>query len=135
MRIKNSDGVQKEVDFADEAMTSAAEDAEVERQAADAEDIFVLKFKTPFEWQGKAYGELRFDWESVDGSKCLAIEKEMNKMGDPVILEEYNGLYLIKFAAMACSTEKIGSDAIESMRSKDFKRIKGAARSFFLKPE
>lgn len=105
-----------------------------EKEAADSEYIYVHKFKKPFEYQGKTYDELIFDWDKLTGKDGLAIENEMQAIGKPVIVPTFSGEYLIRFAAKACNDE-IGADAFWLMRIADYNKIRSAARSFLLKSE
>lgn len=105
-----------------------------EKEAAESEFTYVHKFKRPFEYQGETYNELTFDWDSLTGKDGLAIENEMQAIGKAVIVPQFSGEYLIRFAAKAC-VETIGADAFEYMRIGDYNKIRSAARSFLLKSE
>jgi hypothetical protein len=108
--------------------------ASAEQQAADSGFTYTHKFHTPYEYQGKIYDELIFDWGKLTGEDGLAIENEMQQIGKPVIAPTFSGEYLIRLAAKAC-TEKIGSDAFRRMPISDYNKIRSAARSFLLKSE
>lgn len=112
----------------------AKEFAAAEEAAINSDFIYTHKFKKPFEYQGKKYSELTFEWDSLTGKDGLAIENEMQQIGKPVIVPTFSGEYLVRFAARAC-TEPIGADAFELMKIADYNKIRSAARSFLLKSE
>jgi hypothetical protein len=108
--------------------------AVAEQEAAKSEYVYTHHFRRPFEYQGKTYTELTFDWDKLTGKDGLAIENEMQAIGKAVIVPTFSGEYLVRLAAKAC-TEPIGSDAFEYMRIGDYNKIRSAARSFLLKSE
>ena len=124
---------------ADVANTEAVDEFEVANKEAEelkkeAENIgytTTIKLKRPLEYNKKTYTELRFDWDSLDGSDSLAIEEEFEALGKVLIVDEYNSAYLLRLAAKAC-TENIGYDAFEVMHIHDYRKVKRAARSFLL---
>ena len=105
-----------------------------EQQAADSGFTYAHKFRKPFEYDGKQYSEITFDWGSLTGEDGLSIENEMQQLGKPVVVPTFSGEYLIRLAAKAC-TEKIGSDAFKQMLISDYNKIRNVARSFLLKSE
>jgi len=105
-----------------------------EKEAAESEFVYVHEFKRPFEYQGKSYKKLTFDWDKLTGKDGLDIENEMQALGKAVIVPTFSGEYLIRFAAKACN-ERIGADAFEMMKIADYNKIRSAARSFLLKSE
>lgn len=105
-----------------------------EQEAVESGLSYTHTFKKPFEYQGKTYTSLTFNWDDLTGRDGLAIENEMQSMGKAVIVPTFSGEYLIRLAAKAC-TEPIGSDAFEYMRIGDYNKIRAAARSFLLKSE
>lgn len=118
----------------DNIIVDDEEFAIAEQEAAESEFIYTHKFKRPFEYEGKTYKELSFDWDKLTGKDGLSIENEMQAMGKAVIVPTFSGEYLIRFAAKACS-EPIGADAFEFMKIADYNKIRSAARSFLLKSE
>jgi len=124
-----STGIKDVGNFIDEKEFEAAK-----VEATQSEYTYVHKFKQPFEYQGKIYKELIFDWDKLTGKDGLAIENELQILGKTVIVPQFSGEYLIRFAARACN-EPIGSDAFEQMRIVDYNKIRSAARSFLLKSE
>ncbi len=106
-----------------------------EKEAKKATGRYVHKFAAPFEYQGKTYDALEFDFAKLTGRDSLAIEDECEAvLGKAVIVPALSGQYLVRMAARAC-TEKIGSDVIMALPLTDFTRIQTAARNFLLKQE
>lgn len=108
--------------------------AVAEQQAKDSGFSYIHKVKRPFEYNGKEYTSLTFEWDSLTGRDALAIESEMQTIGKPLVVPAFSGEYLIRMAAKAC-TEPIGSDVFEMMSIADYNKIRAAARSFLLKSE
>lgn len=104
------------------------------KEAENSGYTYTHKFRKPYEYNGKTYNEMVFDWDKLTGKDGLAIENEMQQIGKPVIVPTFSGEYLIRLAARAC-TEAIGSDAFENMPIADYNKIRSAARSFLLKSE
>ncbi len=106
-----------------------------QEEARKSTGLYVHKFKKPFEYMGKTYNELIFDWDSLTGRDSLDIEAEIETTtGRAVIVPAFAGEYLIRMAAKAC-TEPIGHDAIEFMSLVDYNKIKSQARSFLMAAE
>lgn len=105
-----------------------------EEKATESEFTYTHKFRKPFEYQGKTYNELTFEWENLTGKDGLNIETELQQMGKVVVAPTFSGEYLVRMAAKAC-TEPIGADAFESMKLSDYNKIRSSARSFLLKSE
>lgn len=115
-----------------ETKVNAEEFAVAEKEAANSTETYTHTFAKPFEYEGKSYEELTFDWGSLTGEDSLAIENEMSALGKPLIAPEFSGEYLIRMAARAC-TEKIGSDVMSAMPLADYNKIRNKARSFLLR--
>ena len=105
--------------------------AETEAETVDA-SVYVHQFKRPFEYQGKKYDELTFDFGRLTGRDSLAIENELQAIGKMVLSPEFSGEFLIRMAARSC-TESIGYDALELMPMGDYNRIRARARGFLLR--
>ena len=107
---------------------------EIEAAMADevnSRDVYFHTFSRPFEWEGKTYETLTFDFGALTGRDSLAIEAELLAMGKPVAVREIVGEYQIRAAVRACR-EKIGVDALEAMPLKDCNRILNHVRNFLL---
>ena len=105
-----------------------------EQEAVQSSTIYEHKFGKPFNYNGKSFDSLTFDFESLTGKDSLAIEDELAAQGKIVVVPQFSAQYLVRLAAKAC-TEKIGVDALEQMALGDYNRIRSAARSFLLKSE
>lgn len=108
--------------------------AVAEKEAEKSEYTYTHKFKKPFDYQGKTYNEMTFDWGKLTGKDGLAIENELQQIGKAVIVPTFSGEYLIRLATRAC-TDPIGADVFEAMPIADYNKIRSAARSFLLKSE
>lgn len=116
-----------------EAMTlektqAAAENATEGAESADA-GVYTHAFKNPFEFEGRTYTELTFNFAGLKGRDMLAIENEMQAMSEYALAPEISASFQCKMAARAAG---IGSDVLEAMPLKDFNKITGAARRFLL---
>jgi hypothetical protein len=103
---------------------------EVEEEAAIG-NLYVHIFKVPFEYMGKKYDALTFDWDSLTGQDGLSIQAELTALGKSAPIPALSAEYQIRVAAKAC-TEKIGSDAFGLISLRDFNKITNAARNFLL---
>lgn len=106
-------------------------DGENTVQAAENDDagVYTHTFKKPFEYEGKTYEELTFDFEHLKGRDMVAIENEMQGASEYALAPEISTSFQSKMAARAAG---IGSDVLEAMPLKDFNKITGAARRFLL---
>lgn len=100
----------------------------------DSASAYVHHFNKPFEYQGKTYDSLTFDFDCLTGKDSLAVEEELQAKGIMVMVPAFSGAYLIRIAARAC-TERIGSDALEQMRIADYNRIRSRTRNFLMSSE
>lgn len=102
--------------------------------AEKAQDLFVLKFKKPFTYDGVEYDELEFDFEGLTGNDSMEIEKELARRGVQVVTPAFNGEYIIRLAARACTTN-IGHDAMLQMSIRDYNKIRSRVRNFLFSSE
>ena len=86
-------------------------------------------FKPPFEFEGKTYDKLTFDFEGLLGSDMIAVENEMAAVGEDVLSPEISTSFLAKMAARAAG---VGSDLIEHLPIRDFGKIKNKSRDFLV---
>lgn len=105
-----------------------------EKMAEEEKYQYVHKFKKPFQYDGKTFEELTFNWEKLTGYDGLAIENELQSLGKPVVIPSLSGDYLVRMAARA-SMDGIGEDMISAMPIRDYNKIRSEARSFLLKTE
>jgi hypothetical protein len=108
--------------------------AVAEANADSAPAAYVHHFKKPFEYNGKTYDELGFRFDDLTGEDSLAIEAELQAKGIMVVAPTFNGEYLMRVAARAC-TEDIGTDGFKRMRIVDFERIRSRTRNFLMASE
>ena len=95
----------------------------------DDAGVYTHTFKKPFEYEGKTYEELTFDFGRLKGRDMVAIENEMQGASEYALAPEISTSFQSKMAARAAG---IGSDVLEAMPLKDFNKITGAARRFLL---
>lgn len=97
---------------------------------AEQTSDFTLMFNSPFEYEGRTFNSLNFDFSKLTGKDYLAIEDEMARHGKIVLSARLSGEFLSIMSAKAC-TEPIGVDCIEAMPIKKFEQLRNAARNFF----
>ena len=102
--------------------------------AEKAENLFKLKFKKTFTYDGVDYDELEFDFDGLTGNDSLEVEKELARRGTQVAVPAFSGEYIIRIAARAC-TSPIGSDAFLRMSLKDYNRVRSKVRNFLMASE
>ncbi len=107
------------------------QDEQIEEIPVISDEVFTIKLKKPFEFEGKTYKELRFDFSKLSGNDCLAIENELQMLGKGAVAPEFSGEYLIRFAARALE-EDLGPDFIAALPAATFTKIRNRARSFLL---
>lgn len=109
-------------------------DEAVEQSKEYDHSVFTLKLKKPFEWEGKTYEELHFDFEKLTGEDSLNVEDELQAKGIMVMVPTFSGQYLIRIAAKAC-VEHLGSDAFKRLPLPAMNRIRNQTRNFMLSSE
>ena len=110
-------------------LTQTARENPVQAAENDDAGVYTHTFKKPFEYEGKTYEELTFDFEHLKGRDMVAIENEMQGASEYALAPEISTSFQSKMAARAAG---IGSDVLEAMPLKDFNKITGAARRFLL---
>lgn len=116
---------------AEEMEAEMAVNTDVAEEQEEETGSYIHKFKKPFEYEGKAYTELEFDFNRLTGKDMIAIDKEMQANEEYVLAAELSKSFQCKMAAKAAKT-KISSDVIEAMPLFDFNKITNAARAFLL---
>ena len=106
-------------------MTAEAVNEPVQADAG----VYTHTFKKPFEYEGKTYTELTFNFERLSGRDMVSIETEMQMNNEYALAPEISRSFQGKMAAKAAG---IGSDVLEAMPLKDFNKITNAARSFLI---
>ncbi len=100
-----------------------------EKPAEDGVGVYKHVFKKPFEYGGKKYEELTFNFERLTGRDMVSIETEMQMNNEYALAPEISRNFQSKMAAKAAG---IGSDVMDAMPIKDFNKITNAARDFLL---
>lgn len=108
--------------------TPEIEAAKIEEKR-DKTTTYLHVFKKPFEWEGKKYEEIDFDFGGLTGNDALSIELEMEQNNEYPLAPEVSKSYQAKMAARAGG---IGSDLIAALPFQDFNRITNAARNFLV---
>lgn len=101
------------------------------KESKKAKGVYTHKFKRPVKYNGQDIEELTFDFNKLSGKDCMAVEEELRMMNVSLVAPTFNGMYLIRMAARAC-TEKIGADIFYLMPAGDFTRIRSRTQSFFM---
>jgi hypothetical protein len=112
-----------------EAAEPTADTAEDKSATAGNVGVYTHTFKKPFEYEGKKYEKVTFDFERLTGRDMVAIEAEMQSNNEYAIAPEISRSFQSKMAAKAAG---IGSDVLEAMPLNDFNRITNACRSFLI---
>ncbi len=107
---------------------------QAQNEANDAKSTFVLKFKRPISYNGKDYTELAFDFESLTGRDSLEVEKELTRSGVQIVAPAFNGEYIVRIAARAC-TVQVGYDVVYEMSITDYNKLRSAVRNFLMRSE
>ena len=128
-------------------LKGVAEDAaEAERAAEEAKQeqetgSYTHTFKEPFQWKGRTFESLTFDWTTLKGRDHLEIEQEIIMKGRTLVSPAFTGDFLAGMAARACTerNEKgkrvIDRQAVMEMPLGDFQIITRKARGFLLRAE
>lgn len=96
--------------------------------------VHVLK-KPVTEFRGDkklVHKELRFDFASLTGKDMVAIDRELQSEGESVFMRAVHPVFLLKVCARAAG---VSEDVIQSVTAKEYDKITGQARLFFLKTE
>ncbi len=118
--------------------------AEAERVAEEAKQeqetgSYTHTFKTPFQWKGRTFESLTFDWAVLKGKDHLEIEQELLAKGRTLVSPAFTGDFLAGMAARACTERDengkrvIDGQAVVEMDMADFQAITRKARGFLLR--
>lgn len=124
----NTEGAERPAG-ATEAVTHEPAQEAAEKPAEGNTGVYTHVFKKPFEYEGKTYTELTFNFERLSGRDMVSIETEMQMNNEYALAPEISRSFQGKMAAKAAG---IGSDVLEAMPLKDFNKITNAARSFLI---
>ncbi|MCM1059669.1 MAG: hypothetical protein NC452_05190 [Eubacterium sp.] len=95
----------------------------------DVSDTYTHTFKKPFDYEGKKYTSINFNFGKLTGGEMLSIESEMQANNEYAIDPLLSRSFLSKMASKASG---VASDAIETMPARDFIQITNAARNFLI---
>ena len=89
--------------------------------------VYVHKFKKPFEYEGTKYTTMNFYFERLTGRDMIAIENEMQGLGEYIIDPLLSRSFQSKMAGRAGN---VGTDVLEALPLQEFNRIVNAGRNF-----
>lgn len=116
-----------------EAIVLTEEQVEEEQEEMSA-GRYVHVFSKPFQWEGKTYGQLAFNFENLTGRDTLAIERELAAKHIYMVVRALNLDFQMRVAARACES-RIGIDMLEALPIRDFEKIMNRVRAFFAAAE
>ena len=97
---------------APEAVSNETTPAEQKKPVQADTGVYTHVFKKPFEYEGKTYTELTFNFERLSGRDMVSIETEMQMNNEYALAPEISRSFQGKMAAKAAG---IGSDVLEAM--------------------
>ncbi len=104
-------------------------DIEQKQEEKTPVGVYVHKFRKPFEYEGKTYSEMHFDFEGLSGQDIVDTENEMNLEKEFAISAELSKNIQARIAAKAAG---INSEVIKAMPIRDFNKITNEVRDFLL---
>ena len=96
-----------------------------------AEDVYVHEFREAFEWEGKVYAKLTFDFGKLTGDDILAVEDELSRTRHVAVVPQLDMEFKRRIAVRAVDAP-LGEDAFRAMKAKDFLVIMGRVQGFFI---
>lgn len=140
IKEKGLDAEEKTLDMAGVAEDAAAAEEEAEKAREEQETgSYTHTFKEPFQWKGRTFESLTFDWTALKGRDHLEIEQELLAKGRTLINAAFSGDFLAAMAARACTERDeegkrvIDGRAVTDMPIGDFQAITRKARGFLLR--
>lgn len=124
----------EELKTLEEMQNDGMQSAEMPNEEISGLYVHVLK-KPVTEIRGDktlVYKELRFDFASLTGKDMVAIDRELQSEGESVFMRAVHPVFLLKVCARAAG---VSEDVIQSVTAKEYDKITGQARLFFLKTE
>ena len=124
----------EEMKTLEEMQNDGMQNAEMPNEEVSGLYVHVLK-KPVTEVRGDktlVYKELRFDFASLTGKDMVAIDRELQSEGESVFMRAVHPVFLLKVCARAAG---VSEDVIQSVTAKEYDKITGQARLFFLKTE
>lgn len=124
----------EELKTLEEMQNDGMQSAEMPNEEVSGLYVHVLK-KPVTEIRGDkklVHKELRFDFASLTGKDMVAIDRELQSEGESVFMRAVHPVFLLKVCARAAG---VSEDVIQSVTAKEYDKITGQARLFFLKTE
>lgn len=124
----------EELKTLEEMQNDGMQSAEMPNEEVSGLYVHVLK-KPVTEIRGDktlVYKELRFDFASLTGKDMVEIDRELQSEGESVFMRAVHPVFLLKVCARAAG---VSEDVIQSVTAKEYDKITGQARLFFLKTE
>lgn len=104
----------------------------MEKKKEKSMTVYNHRLSTPFEYEGKKYEELTFDFGALSGNDAIMIEEELEGINKYILAPETSKAYQSRMAARAA---EVPADLIEALPLQDFNRITSAARNFLVGQE
>ena len=127
----------KKHDYAADA--EAAVELEAEAKAGPDITAYTHTFEKPFEFRGRTVTELTFNWGVLTGEDHEAIEGDMLRRGQTLMVPAFTGPYLTGMAVRACANRDgngiriVDADFLKALPLRDYHKIYFSARRFLLR--
>lgn len=129
--------------MSNENKLAAEEAARLEAEAKAGPDIttYTHTFEKPCEYQGHSITELTFDWGALTGEDHQAIESDMLRNGQTLVVPAFTGAFLVGMAVRACTNRDangiriVDADFMKTLPLRDYQKIYMSARRFLLRSE
>lgn len=127
--------------MSNENKLAAEEAARLEAEAKSGPDIttYTHTFEKPYEYQGRSITELTFDWGALTGEDHQAIESDMLRNGQTLVVPAFTGAFLMGMAVRACTNRDangiriVDADFMKKLPIRDYQKIYMSARRFLLR--
>ncbi len=98
---------------------------------------FTYKFASPVLYNGAEIKEIHINLDALTGRDARAIEEELKSQGKFTASPAFDNGYLCKALAKACDRGdvRIGDDFFLNLGLRDYNKLCGKARAFFLSSE
>lgn len=93
----------------------------------NVEGVYTHNMKEPFEYEGKVYDEIKFDFNKLTGEDYIAIEDEMASLNKILVIPEFSTSFLVRMAAKASG---VATEVLNALPLNEFAKIRGAAKNF-----
>ena len=97
---------------------------------------YTIFFKKPFQYEGREYEQLDFDFTTMTGNDYINVENEVLAHGKTVITPQFSTPFLVALAARACTTRsedgrRVPSTAIQALPIVEFSNLLNRVKNFF----